>query len=103
MSKKSKTGLHQSLCVPHMCRTKVNELSSEIARFRSEIETVTQDQSSYVSYEKRYVTFLEPLVSVLLWLMLCLVLGKVKVKVCHASKECRQRWHDMAYLCWKCC
>jgi len=40
-----------------MCRSKVNELSSEIGRFRTEIETVTQDQSSYVSYEKRYVTF----------------------------------------------
>lgn len=39
-----------------MCRTKVNELSSEIGRFRTEIETITQDQSSYVSYEKRFVT-----------------------------------------------
>jgi len=42
-----------------MCRTKVNELSSEIGRFRTEIDTVTQDQSSYVSYEKRYVTLHE--------------------------------------------
>jgi len=38
-----------------VCRTKVNELSSEIGRFRTEIDSITQDQSSYVSYEKRYV------------------------------------------------
>jgi len=43
----------------YVCRTKVNELSSEIGRFRTEIDAITQDQSSYVSYEKRYLTLHE--------------------------------------------
>jgi len=37
----------------------VNELTSEINRLRMEVDTVTQDQSSYVSYEKRSVLFIE--------------------------------------------
>jgi intraflagellar transport protein 74 len=36
-----------------LLRTKVNELTNEINRLRAEIDSVTQDQASYVSYEKR--------------------------------------------------
>ena len=58
--------LHYLYFVLVICRTKVNELSSEIGRFRTEIEAVTQDQSSYVSYEKRYVTCHEYSCSILI-------------------------------------
>ena len=33
----------------------MNELMSEIGRLRAETESVSQDQASYVSYEKRFV------------------------------------------------
>ena len=34
-------------------RSKINELTSEIGRLRKEVEVQSEDQSSYVSYEKR--------------------------------------------------
>ena len=38
-----------------MCfRGKINELSTEIGSLTKEIETIQDDQSSFVTYEKRY-------------------------------------------------
>jgi len=36
-------------------RGKINELNAEIIRLRKEVETITEDQSGYLSYEKRSV------------------------------------------------
>ncbi|KAI0209160.1 intraflagellar transport 74 [Lamellibrachia satsuma] len=36
-----------------LLRGKINELNAEIVRLRKEVDTITEDQSSYLSYEKR--------------------------------------------------
>ncbi|KAK2194084.1 hypothetical protein NP493_2g01002 [Ridgeia piscesae] len=36
-----------------LLRGKINELNAEIIRLRKEVETITEDQSGYLSYEKR--------------------------------------------------
>ena len=95
----SSVGLFSCCCFVVICRTKVNELSSEIGRFRTEIETVTQDQSNYVSYEKRYVTLREHFSFVLMivdFIMIILemqlVLLKVRLIILLCDRRTKQRF-----------
>lgn len=38
-----------------LVRSKINELNTEIARLNKEIENVSEENSSYLTYEKRQV------------------------------------------------
>lgn len=38
-----------------LVRSKINELNAEIARLNKEIENVSEENSSYLTYEKRLV------------------------------------------------
>ena len=51
-----------SSVVFNLPRGKINELNAEIVRLRKEVETITDDQSSYLSYEKRSVPLVHGIV-----------------------------------------